>query len=147
MALVLAALLAAAPPLRLEDTAGAIHRLAGYRGKVVLVNFWATWCEPCLSELPTIERLRAALAAPDLIVLAVHMGGSARTVRDTGEKLGLRFPLLIDRDSAVTRAWGVDLLPASFLVDRRGAIVFRHFGELDWDAKAQRRRVEALLRR
>ena len=63
MALLLAALLAAAPPLELIDTAGAKHRLSDYRGKVVLLNFWATWCEPCREELPSIERLRTSLAS------------------------------------------------------------------------------------
>ena len=81
MVLLVAALLAAAPPLELADTNGAMHRLADYRGKVVLVNFWATWCEPCRDELPTIERLRAALAGRPFVILSVQMGGSARTAK------------------------------------------------------------------
>ena len=145
-ALAAALLLAAAPALELADAVGAVHRLADYRGKVVLLNFWATWCEPCLEELPSIERLRASLPDGDFVVLAVQMGGSARTARDTGEKLGLRFPLLLDRDSAASKAWGVKLLPTSILIDRRGALAFRHEGELDWADGAARRRVEALLR-
>ena len=145
-ALLLAALLAA-PPLELADARGKVHRLRQYRGKVVLVNFWATWCDPCLDELPSIERLRLALAGQDFVVLGVEMGGSARTAGDTGEKLALRFPLLPDRDSSVSKAWGVKLLPTSFLVDRRGAIAFTHSGAMDWDEASARARVEALLKR
>ena len=147
MAALVAALLAATPALELADTAGTVHRLADYRGKVVLVNFWATWCEPCLSELPSLERLRASLGSEGLVVLAVQMGGSARTARDTAEKLGLRFPLLLDRDAAASKAWGVRTLPMSFLFGRDGALAFSQGGELDWSAGGARRRVEALLRR
>jgi peroxiredoxin len=145
MALLVAALVVASPPLDLSDANGARHRLPDYRGKVVLVNFWATWCEPCVAELPSIERLRTALAGRPFVVLAVQMGGSARTARDTAEKLGLRFPLLVDRDSKATAAWDVDLLPTSFLIGPDGSVAFRHVGELDWSSAEERRRVETLL--
>ena len=141
----LAALLLATPPLALADSKGAVHRLADYRGKVVLVNFWATWCEPCLAELPTIERLRSAFSGRPFAILAVQMGGSARTARDTAEKLSLSFPLLLDRDSKTSKAWEVDLLPTSFLVDAQGTLVFTHPGELDWSDPEARRRIERLL--
>jgi thiol-disulfide isomerase/thioredoxin len=114
---------------------------------VVLLNFWATWCEPCRAELPSIERLRAALAHRPFAVLAVQMGGNARSARDTAEKLGLSFSLLLDRDSAATAAWGVKLLPTSILIGPDGAVAFRHAGELDWSSSEQRGRVEALLPR
>jgi peroxiredoxin len=146
MAFFAAALLAATAPLQLTDANGASHRLSDYRGKVVLLNFWATWCEPCRAELPSIERLRVALAGKPFVILAVQMGGSARTARDVGEELGLRFPLLLDRDSSVTAAWGVTILPASFLIGRDGKVAFSHTGELDWSNAEARRRVEALLR-
>jgi peroxiredoxin len=147
MGLVVAAVLAATPPLELADTAGAVHRLADYRGKVVLVNFWATWCEPCLTELPTLERLRAAFAGRPLVVLAVQMGGSARMARNTAERLSLRFPMLLDRDESASKAWRVELLPTSFLIGPDGALVFTHAGELDWSDAEARRRIERLLPR
>ena len=147
MVLLVAALLAAAPSLELADTNGAMHRLADYRGKVVLVNFWATWCEPCRDELPTIERLRAALAGRPFVILSVQMGGSARTAKDFARELGLRFPLLLDRDSKVTARWGVDTLPTSFLIGADGEIAFRYMGEVDWSTLEPRRKIEALLPR
>jgi len=131
MALLVAALLAAAPPLELTDTTGAKHRLSDYRGKAVLVNFWATWCEPCREELPSLERLRASLASKPFAVLAVQMGGSPRTARDVAKDLGLRFPVLLDGDSSVTKAWDVSVLPTSFLIAPDGSVATKHVGEVD----------------
>jgi peroxiredoxin len=145
MALLAALLLAATPPLELADANGSMHRLSDYRGKVVLLNFWATWCEPCRAELPSIERLRAALGKRAFVVLAVQMGGSARTAQGVADQLKLRFPLLLDRDSKVTEAWDVNIVPTTFLIGRDGAIAFRHAGEMDWSAAEARRKIEALL--
>jgi peroxiredoxin len=147
MAVLLAALLAAAPPLDLADASGARHRLSDYRGKVVLLNFWATWCEPCKAELPSIERLRVALARRPFVVLAVQMDGSARTSSDAAEELGLHFPMLLDRDSSATTAWNVNLLPTTFLIAPDGAVALSHVGEVDWSSPEWRRKVEALLPR
>jgi peroxiredoxin len=147
MALLLAAALVAAPPLELADAKGAVHRLADYRGKVVLLNFWATWCEPCRDELPDLERLRVALAGRPFVVLAVQTGGSARTAQDTADALHLRFPLLLDRDKAVTEAFGVDTLPTTFLIDATGAVRSKHVGERKWSDVRARREIAALLPR
>jgi thiol-disulfide isomerase/thioredoxin len=138
-------LLAAA--LALTDASGARHDLADYKGKVVLINFWATWCEPCREELPGIERLAQSLAGKPFVVLAVQTAGSARSAQDTAGELHLHFAMLPDRDSSVTKAWNVTLLPTSFLVGPDGAIAYRHAGELDWSSPKARRRVQALLPR
>ncbi len=145
MPVLLAALLVATPPLTLSDANGVTHRLDEYRGKVVLVNFWATWCEPCRAELPVLERLRVALAGKPFAVLAVQMGGSARTARDWATFLRLGFPMLVDGDSRATRVWGVTTLPTSFVIDAKGAVAFRRVGEFDWGSPEARRRLDALL--
>ena len=127
------------------DAQGYQKLLEQNRGKPVLVNFWATYCEPCRDELPTIERLRASLAGRPFVVLGVQMGGSARTAQDTAKELGLHFPLLVDRDSRATKAWDVRELPTSFLIGPGGEIAFTHAGEMDWTSAGARRRVETLL--
>jgi len=147
MVLLVAALLAATPPLDLVDARGARHRLSDYRGKVVLLNFWATWCEPCKAELPSIERLRVALARKPFVVLAVQMDGSARTAKDTAAELGLHFPMLLDRDSSATSAWNVNLLPTTFLIGPDGTVALDHTGEVDWSSAEWRHKIEALLPR
>jgi peroxiredoxin len=137
----------ATPALELSDTEGHGHRLADYRGRVVLVNFWATWCAPCRAEMPSIERLRRSLDGRPFVVLAVNVGESARAARDFGASMPLGFPLLLDRDTRIAKAWGARILPATFVVGPDGAIRYRHFGELDWARDDVRAAVEKLMPR
>jgi peroxiredoxin len=133
------------PPFALEDLAGRTHRLADYRGKVVLVNFWATWCEPCRDEMPSLARLQAALADRPFTVLAVNLDEPVSRIRKFIARTPLNFPVLLDRDAVVAKAWRARILPATYLVGRDGRIRQVHFGELDWSSGAGRRAVEALL--
>jgi thiol-disulfide isomerase/thioredoxin len=135
----------ATPPLELADLDGAVHRLSDYRGKTVLVNFWATWCEPCRAEMPSIERLRAAMEGKPFVVLAVNVGESGRVARDYAEKLPVRFTVLLDRDGRTTRGWRARVLPASFLIGPDGAIRYSYLGELDWSSAEVRSHIEALM--
>jgi peroxiredoxin len=134
------------PPLELAGADGKLHRLADYRGSVVLVNFWATWCEPCREEMPSMERLRVAMDGKRFAVLAVNVGESGRTARAFGEKMQLGFPLLLDRDTKTARAWSARVLPASFVVGPGGEIRYSYFGGIDWAHADVRQVMEGLLR-
>jgi peroxiredoxin len=133
------------PSLELEDMTGQVRRLADYRGKVVLVNFWATWCEPCRAEMPSIDGLRSALDGKPFQVLAVNLAEPVSRIEKFMGTMPLHFPLLRDRDGAVAKAWGARLLPASFLIGRDGRIRYVAYGELDWTSAPVRQRVEQLL--
>ena len=135
----------AAPALELTDTDEVVHRLSEYRGKVVLVNFWATWCVPCRAEMPSMEALRKAMEGKPFVVLAVNVGEGARTARDFGRKLELGFPLLLDRDTRTTKAWSARVLPASYVIGPDGRIRYSYLGELDWSSAEVRNRIEALF--
>jgi thiol-disulfide isomerase/thioredoxin len=134
-----------APALELADPDGAVHRLADHHGKVVLVNFWATWCGPCREEMPSIERLRSSLQGRPFVVLGVNVGESARVAREYAEKLPIGFTVLLDRDTRAAKAWGARVLPASYLVGPDGGIRYSYFGDLDWSSAAVRARIEELL--
>jgi peroxiredoxin len=135
-----------APALELVDLQGTRHRLADYRGKVVLVNFWATWCTPCREEMPSIERLRAALEGKRFAVLAVNLAEPEARIQKFLEAVPVRFPVLLDRDAAAARAWQAKVLPATYIVGPDGVIRHRHLGELDWSKPEVRRAITALMK-
>ena len=133
------------PELALADLAGKEHRLADYRGSVVLVNFWATWCVPCREEMPSIDKLRSSLKGKPFEVLAVNLAEPLSRIEKFAAAVPVGFPLLRDRDGAVSKAWQAKLLPASFLIGRDGRIRYVAYGELDWSSEAVRARVAELL--
>ncbi len=135
----------ATPPLTVEDLDGKSHDLADYRGKVVLVNFWATWCEPCRAEMPSIDRLRSSLKGKPFQVLAVNMAEPLSRIEKFTASMPLGFSVLRDRDGSASKAWKAKLLPASYLIGRDGRIHYVAYGELDWTSAAVRERVNELL--
>ena len=136
----------ATPDLTLADLAGKEHRLADYRGRVVLVNFWATWCEPCREEMPSIDRLRSSLKGKPFEVLAVNMAEPLSRIEKFAATVPVGFPLLRDRDGTTSKAWKAKLLPASYLIGRDGRIRYVVYGELDWSSDTVRARVAELLK-
>ena len=135
----------ATPALTLPDLAGGNHSLADYRGRVVLVNFWATWCEPCRDEMPSIERLRRSFQGRPFAVLAVNLAEPESRIRAFLERMPLDFPVLLDRDTAVAKAWRARILPATFIIGPDGRIRYSHLGELDWSQDSVRHAIAALL--
>jgi thiol-disulfide isomerase/thioredoxin len=125
---------------------GARHRLADYRGKVVLVNFWATWCVPCRDEMPSIERLRASLDSRRFAVLAVNLAEPESRIQKFLDAVPLGFPVLLDRDAKIARAWQAKLLPATYIVGPDGSIRYRHLGELDWSKPEIRAQIARLMK-
>ncbi|MDP2825232.1 MAG: TlpA disulfide reductase family protein [Sulfuritalea sp.] len=120
-----------APTLVLPDMDGKPVDLASYRGRAVLVNFWATWCPPCRKEFPSLGRVRKLFKPTEFEVLAVNVGEDPETVfsfAGTPE-----FPVLFDRDSKAMAGWPVRGLPTTLLVDRRGRIAFRAVGGREFD--------------
>jgi thiol-disulfide isomerase/thioredoxin len=136
----------ATPPLELTDLQGKKHSLVEYRGKVVLVNFWATWCEPCREEMPSIERLRVSLEGRPFAVLGVNLAEPESRIRKFLDTVPLGFPILLDRDTKTTRAWQAKVLPATYVVGPDGAIRYRHIGELDWSKPEVRKQILGLMK-
>jgi len=133
------------PSLELSAIDGRLHRLADYRGRVVLVNFWATWCAPCRAEMPSIERLRRSLEREPFAVLAVNVSEDAGAVRAFAARVAMGFPLLLDLDGQVTRAWRARALPMTFIVDPEGRIRYQALGARDWGEPEIRSTLRALM--
>jgi thiol-disulfide isomerase/thioredoxin len=133
------------PVLELKDLSGAIHRLEDYRGKVVLLNFWATWCAPCREEMPSIGRLKKQLDGRPFVVLAVNVDEPESRINNFLAKLPLDFPTLLDPGGRTAKAWKARILPATFLIGPSGRIHYAVTGELDWASEPVVRTVSELL--
>jgi thiol-disulfide isomerase/thioredoxin len=120
----------AVPPLRLADTSGREWDLRSLRGKVVLLNFWASWCEPCAEELPVLQEL-AARAPGELVVLGVDYKEPAETVRSFAAQRHAAYPMLLDSSGEQFKKWTGGVLPTTVLIDRKGRARWRVIGELD----------------
>lgn len=123
-----------APDFSLDDVNGGAVSLSSYRGKVVFLNFWATWCGPCRDEMPSMERLHRQLGSRGLAMLAVNAKESRQQVANFMKAHGLSFPALLDpngRVSALYKVWG---LPATFLIDADGRTIGMKSGAKDWGA-------------
>jgi len=137
----------ATPTLVLKDLSGSTVRLDAYRGKVVLVNFWATWCAPCRDEMPSIGRLKASFKGKPFEVLAVNLGEPEARIRAFRDKVPMDFPVLLDSDMTVSKAWGARALPVTYLIGPDGRIRYHHRGELDWSQQSVKKLVTSLLPR
>ena len=133
------------PPFELKDLEGRVHRLADYQGRVVLVNFWATWCEPCRDEMPSIERLNKQFAGQAFAILAVNIGEPEARIRKFLSRMTLDLPVLLDPGMSVTRSWQARILPASYLIGRDGRIRYGVVGELDWSNERVVKAVSELI--
>jgi peroxiredoxin len=134
----------AAPDFTLPDMAGKNQRLSDYRGKVVFLNFWATWCPPCREEMPSMERLHQTFKGRGLLVLAVNLQESPNLVRKFARNFGLSFPILLDETGEVSSAYGARAIPVTYLIDTNGSIAARAVGARDWASPAALGLIEKL---
>lgn len=131
-----------------RDVNGKLVSLSDFKGKVVLLNFWATWCAPCAKEMPSMERLHQIYGAKDLVIVGMSVDTAApRDVKEFAERLKITFPILHDRDSVISRLYSVPGVPTSYLIDRRGRIAYRVLGEYDWFGSEAHEVVKRLLQR
>ena len=132
------------PALKLADLDGRTRTLADYRGKVVILNFWATWCEPCREEMPSFNRLRQSLEGLPVELFAVNVGEGEARIAGFLAKVPLDFPVLLDRDAAASRAWKVRLMPTTFIIGADGRVRYTFAGAADWADESVRAKVAAL---
>jgi peroxiredoxin len=137
------------PPLRLPRLDGGVTSLTDHRERLVIVNFWATWCAPCTAEMPTLEALWREYGERGLVVLAVSVDrGAPRALLDPYvTRLGLSFPILLDADLSASRAWRVQGLPATFVVRPGGEAVGMALGAREWNSAEMRALLEQFLPR
>jgi peroxiredoxin len=135
-----------APDFTLPDLSGRVYRLSDFRGKVVFLNVWATWCPPCRMEMPSMETLYRRLKGRDFVMLAVSQDedGSA-SVQPYVEQAGLTFPVLVDPKGVVSRQFGVTGYPETFVIDRQGRVIEHTIGPENWETEQSYRYFVRLL--
>ena len=135
-----------APDFVSENLRGGNTGLADYQGKIVLLNFWATWCMPCRAEMPGMETLWQKYKEQGLVIAAVSVDEGSRGRIETFSKLlDLSFPILLDPESKVSDLYKVSNMPTSFLIDRNGKIISRIVGTEEWTSPEAIQLVEKLL--
>ena len=132
-------------PLARTDIEGKAVDLKAMHGRVLVVNFWATWCVPCRDEMPSLQRLRARLAGKPFEVITVNFGESAEKIAQFLDKENVTLPVLLDTQKETAKDWGVGGLPMTFLVDARGRVRYSVFGERDWSEGPSLALVERLV--
>ncbi len=136
----------ATPPLALPGYEAPAWSLQAARGKVVVLNFWAGWCEPCRAEMPSLELLAARHEADGLLVVAVNYRETDAAIRRFLDQMPVSLPIVRDRDGAAGRDWGVRMFPSSVIVGRDGRARFTVVGEVDWAGPQARQWLAPLLR-
>ncbi len=135
-----------APAFVLENLTGKKSTLADYKGKLLLVNFWATWCIPCRQEMPSMEALWQKYKEQGLVVIAISLDEDAKSRVESFKKIfKLSFPILLDPQAIASDAYKVSGVPASYLIDRKGNIIARIVGSDDWASAEALQLIKTLL--
>lgn len=124
-----------APNFTLEATDGRLFELSKHRGKVVMVNFWATWCEPCIEELPSLNRLYQK-KIPNIEFVSVSIDSNQQAIDrffKINKNIKIKFPILKDFSKKVSDQWGTHKVPETFIVDKKGIVVHKEIGIREWD--------------
>jgi len=135
----------AAPALRLTGFDGQPYALENQAGSVVLVNFWATWCRPCVDEIPSLHRLAAAFEGSAFAVVTVNVGENRERVARFLKQVPVELPLLMDYDASISKDWMIYVYPSSYLVDHQGKIRYAYLGALEWDSTENIAIIQSLL--
>jgi peroxiredoxin len=121
------------PDFELLDITGTLHTLADYRGKILVINFWAMWCAPCLQEMPSLQRAWSQLQHDNIQILSINIGDGEAELSAFVKVFQVDFPVLMDKALGLTQTWSVTALPTTFVLDARGYVVYTVLGERPWD--------------
>ncbi|HIJ79213.1 MAG: TlpA family protein disulfide reductase [Desulfobulbaceae bacterium] len=123
-----------APNFTLMDTKGKTWQLNELKGQVVMVNFWATWCPPCRSEMPSMQKIYTTLPADKFKILAILSNDDPAIADSLAKKGGFTFPILVDPENKAAQAYGITGVPETFIVDKQGIIREKYIGAVRWDS-------------
>ena len=135
-----------APDFTLKSSNGPNLRLQEQRGRVVMVNFWATWCGPCRQEMPQLSKLYDKYRSAGFVLLGISVDDDARHASEVAARMGLAFPVLLDTDKAVSKLYDLATMPTTYLIDRDGRVRYVHRGYSAGTEEAYDREIRELLK-
>ena len=135
-----------APDFTLRTVSGPNLRMQEQRGRVVLVNFWATWCAPCRKEMPHLNRLYEKYRASGFVLLGVNVDDDTSKAAAVAEQLGLKFPVLLDSEKKASKLYDLNAMPSTVLVDRDGRVRYVHRGYLDGYEDTYDKQIREMLK-
>ncbi len=135
-----------APDFTLRSVDGPNLRLQEQRGRVVLVNFWASWCGPCRQEMPQLNKLYDKYRDSGFVLLGINIDNNAQTATELASKLGVSFPVLLDTDKAVSKLYDVSTMPLTVVIDRDGRVRYLHHGYREGFEQTYEQQIRALLK-
>ena len=109
--------------------------ISKYKGRVILLNFWASWCRPCVKEIPSLVRLQQQFGQDDFKIVTINIGESKEQIIEFMKKVKMELPIMLDADGQAVKDWGVYAYPSSFVLDRKGVIRYAYRGALEWDSQ------------
>ncbi len=131
---------------KLIDMDGKFHQLSDYKGRPVIVNFWATWCPPCREELPSMNRAWKKIKSEGIAMIAINVGEDEDTIFTFTGDYPIDFTILLDETGEVINQWPIKALPTTFVIDTNGRMVYRAIGGREWDSEELLNVVRALKR-
>ena len=132
--------------IQLKDVFGNMVRLSDYRGKIVFLNFWATWCPTCVIEMPSMEKLHRRLKDKEFVMVAINLQETPARVKSFFNKLELSFTSLLDSSGEVGTGFAVNALPTTFVLDKNGRIIGKALGPREWNSRASVALFEYLIK-
>jgi thiol-disulfide isomerase/thioredoxin len=133
--------------INLPDMQGKIHTLDEYKGNIVLVQFWATYCTPCRKEMPTMNKLLKKMQGKPFKIITINMAETHKEVSSFIQQVPVDFPVLLDSDGSTVGKWKVFAAPANFILDKNGNIIFTLYGAIDWDSETMVKKLTSLTDR
>ncbi len=126
----------------LKDMEGNSHTLSAYRGRIVFLNFWASWCPPCREEMPSMQKTYTSWDKNKYVMLAVNVDEGREKIKEFARKNGYTFPILIDNGSGVSKKYGIRGIPTTYLIDGKGRMITKVVGSRDWSLEEIQRIIK-----
>jgi peroxiredoxin len=135
-----------APDFTFKDSAGTQYSLSDFKGKVVLVNFWATWCPPCKDEMPSMEILQRRMEKSPFVILALSVDDSWAPVNRFMKENGFNLPIYEDFDKKISTLYGTHMYPETYILDKKGKVAYKVVGPTDWLSSEMMKFLNVLIR-